>query len=452
MYSPEIQSLLKKKKIEVGDGIRIVKKGKKYEGILMPRIELGDLSSLVLKLTNGYNIGIKFEKGVDIKKIGQRVKFGVIPTMKIKRQPDLPSVSLITTGGTIGTHVDYKTGGVFMCRTPEEIVATTPELENIVNLKDLLRPFTVASEDMTYKDWQQLAEMIAKELNKGIDGIIVTHGTDCLHYTAYALSFMLKSLSKPVVLVGAQRSPDRGSFDGTMNLICAGHFIGKSGIGEVAVVMHGSTNDDFCFAHRGTKVRKMHTSRRDAFRSINSLPLAKIWPNGKIEVMNENYVKRDDRKVVADTEFEPKIALVKSYPGSDPRILDWYVDNGYRGIVIEGTGLGHVPTGESGTEIGKFDKEYSWIPYVKDAVDKGVVVVVTSQCLYGRVHPYVYRNLRLLGKAGAIFAEDMLPEVAYVKLGWVLGHTKDASKAKEMMLTNVAGEIAKDTDPRTFLM
>ncbi|MFH0711202.1 MAG: Glu-tRNA(Gln) amidotransferase subunit GatD [Candidatus Aenigmatarchaeota archaeon] len=443
---------MKNKKLKIGDRVKIFKDGKEFQGFLMPRIEVGDLNSVVIKMENGYNIGLKYEKGMRMQKIGAGIKFGVIPKKKFNRKPGLPNISLIATGGTIGTHVDYKTGGVFMVRTPEEIVATTPELENIVNIKTMLRPFTAASEDMTYKHWQELAELVAKELSKGARGVIVTHGTDYLHFTSAALSFMLKNLTKPVALVGAQRSPDRGSFDGSMNLICGSHFTGYSDVGEVCVVMHGTTNDDFCFAHRGTKVRKMHTSRRDAFRSVNEMPIAKIWPNGKIEITNENYRKVDSKKVVADTKFEPKVALVKSYIGSDPEILDWYVDRGFKGIVIEGSGLGHVPTGESGVKVGQFDSKMSWIPHIKKAVEKGVVVVMTSQTLYGRVHPFVYRNLRLAFEAGAVYGEDMLPEVAYIKLGHVLGHTKDVEKAKQLMLTNLAGEITKETDTRSFLV
>jgi glutamyl-tRNA(Gln) amidotransferase subunit D len=313
------------------------------------------------------------------------------------------------------------------------------------------RPFTLASEDMNHSHWQQIAELAAKELNKGRRGVIVTHGTDTLHFTAAALSFMLKNLSKPVAIIGAQRSPDRGSFDGILNLICGGYFVGHSNIGEVAVVMHGSSSDDFCLAHRGTKARKMHTSRRDAFRSINNLPLARIWPNGKIEVMNENHRKFEDRKVEADTSFEPKVAMVKFYPGSDPGIIDYYVDNDFKGIIIEATGLGHVATGESGTSENETIKSLSWIPHIKAAVDRGVVIVITSQTLYGRVHPFVYRNLRLLYEAGAVFGEDMLPETAYIKLGWLLGHEKNIEKVKNLMLTNLAGEISAETDYRNYL-
>ena len=452
MYSKRIQTELKRRKIEIGDKVRVTKGKEKYEGLLMPRIEMGDPGSLIIKLENGYNIGIEFDERVKIERLGKGQRLGVIPKLKIKRKKELPDVSMIATGGTIGTHVDYKTGGVFMCRSPEQILSTTPELEDVINLKKTFRPFTVASEDMTYKDWQKLAKLTAKELNSGAKGVIITHGTDYLHFTSCALSFMLRNLTSPVAVVGAQRSPDRGSFDGAMNMVCASYFTGYSDIAEVCVVMHGSTEDTFCYAHRGCKCRKMHTSRRDAFRSINELPIAKIWPNGKIETLNENYRKRKEGKVTADVKFEPKVALIKTYIGSDPEIMDWYIDKGYKGIVLEGSGLGHVPTGASGTRIGKFDPKLSWIPHIKDAVDKGVTVVITSQCLYGRVNPFVYRNLRLAHQAGAIYGEDMLPEVAYIKLGWVLGHSKESEEIKKLMLTNIAGEITRRIDPRAFLI
>ena len=453
MYSPEIESLLKSKKIKPGDRVRISSKKGTYEGLLLPRIEMGDLSAIVLKLDNGYNIGIHYEEGMQLKKLEGGARLGVIPTVEVRSKPGLPEVSFIATGGTIGTHMDYRTGAVYMSRTPEEIIATTPELEDIVNIKVSQSPFTVASEDMNHTHWAKLAEIIAKELNKGRRGAIVTHGTDTLHFTSAALSFMLRNLSKPVAVVGAQRSPDRGSFDGRMNLVCGGLFAGRSDIGEVAIVMHATTNDDYCFVHRGTKVRKMHASRRDAFRSINDFPLAKVWPSGKIEITNRNYRKFDEsKKIEADTAFEPKVAIVKAYPGSNPEVLDFFVDSGYRGIVIEGSGLGHVPTGESGTDVGKFDPNMSWIPHVKSAIDQGVSVVVTTQTLYGRVHPFVYRNLRLLYQTGAIFGEDMLPETAYIKLGCLLAHEKDFEKVRTMMLTNIAGEISSETDARSFLV
>ena len=439
MYSERVQKVLKRKKIKVGDRIKLIKNKKSFEGILMPRIELGDKNSLIIKIDNGYNIGLEFDKTVKIERLGRGKKLGVIPRLKIKREKKLPDVSMIATGGTIGTHVDYKTGGVFMCRSQEEILSTTPELGNVIDLKNTHRPFTVASEDLTYREWQKMARLISKELNSGCRGVIVTHGTDTLHYSAAAMSFMLKGLSKPVALVGAQRSPDRGSFDGSMNIICASHFTGYSDIGEVCLVMHGTSNDNFCLINRGTRIRKLHTSRRDAFQPVNEKPLAKIWTNGKIEMTGIEYTKFEDKKVVPDVKWEPKVALIKAFPSSDPSVIDWYVNKKYRGLVIEGFGLGHVPTST-------LRKEDSWLPHIKNAINKGVSIVMTSQTIFGRVHSYVYRNLRLLSEAGVIYGEDMLTEVALVKLSWILGHTNKKEKVKEMMLTSFAREINPRTD------
>ncbi|MBW2970628.1 Glu-tRNA(Gln) amidotransferase subunit GatD [Candidatus Woesearchaeota archaeon] len=434
---------------EPGDTVEVQTSKEAIVGILMPQKG----NSVVLKLETGYNMGIETKKVKSIKILKKGKKLGQIKAAKVTQKKSLPKISFIATGGTIGTHVDYLTGGVFMCRSPEEILATTPELGDIINIKTL-SPFTVASEDMSVENWQELAKLVAKELNSGADGVILTHGTDYLHYTASALTFMLPDLCKPVALVGAQRSPDRGSFDGTQNLLCAAHYC-KSDIAEVAVVMHGSTDDKYCFANRGVKCRKMHTSRRDAFRPINELPLARIFPDGKMEILNKSYAKRTNAKVKPDTKFEKKIAIVKSYIGSDPAIIDWYIKNGYRGLVIEASALGHVPTGESGTKVKDFDKRMSWIPYIKKAVDKGVVVVASTTCLYGRIHPFVYRNLRLAHESGMIYGEelpsDMLPETTYIKLGWVLGHTKDQQKAKEMMLTNYHNEISERSISKSFL-
>jgi len=326
-----------------------------------------------------------------------------------------------------------------MCRSPEEILSTTPELGNIIDLKNTHRPFTVASEDLTFREWQKMAKLIAKELNSGNRGVVVTHGTDTLHYSAAAVSFMLRGLSKPVAFVGAQRSPDRGSFDGSMNLICASHFTGYSDIGEVCLVMHGTSNDNFCLINRGTRVRKLHTSRRDAFQPVNEKPLARIWKNGRIEKTGVEYTKFEDKKVVPDVKWEPKVALIKAFPNSDPAIIDWYASKRYKGLVIEGFGLGHVPT----STLRRGD---SWLPHIKNAIKRGVNIVMTSQTIFGRVHPYVYRNLRLVSEAGVIYGEDILTEVALVKLSWVLGHTNKKEKIKEMMLTPFAREINPRTD------
>jgi glutamyl-tRNA(Gln) amidotransferase subunit D len=448
-YSKEIQKALKE--IKIGERISITKSKQVYEGLLMPRTELGDTNCIVLKLDSGYNIGIRFEKGVKIKKSKKpepkeikkelEFEFGKEHLKALKFDPKKPKVSLIMTGGTIISRIDYRTGGVHALEKPEELLTNIPELKDIVNIEDILTPIKKMSEDLDYKDWQKLAELTARELNKN-QGVIITHGTDTLHFTSAVLSFMLKNLYKPVVLVGSQRSPDRGSSDAFMNLICSAH-AAVSNIGEVGTCMHGSTDDYYCYFIRGTKVRKMHTTRRDAFRSINEMPIAKIWPDGKIDILNKNYKRRKDEKVMADVKFEPKVALLKSYPGSEPEILEFLVKKGYKGFVIEGTGLGHLPT----------FAEKSWIPTIKKLVKDGIPVVIAPQTIYGRINPNVYTNLRILyHEAKAIPAEDMLPEVAYVKLGWILGHTKDLEKVREMMLTNMVGEITERSEIEAFLV
>jgi glutamyl-tRNA(Gln) amidotransferase subunit D len=295
---------------------------------------------------------------------------------------------------------------------------------------------------MTPDRWREIARAVAKEINSGVKGVIITHGTDTLHYTAAALSFMLRDLPCPVVLVGAQRSSDRGSSDTVMNVACAANFVVNSDVAEVCIVMHGSIEDDYCLAIRGTKVRKMHTSRRDAFKPVNEPSIAKInWKDKKIEIMNGNYKKRSNEKVKVDDNIETKVAMIKCYPGLEPEIFDYYLKKKYRGFVIEGTGLGHTPILE----------KHSLLPKIEKAVKSGVPVVMTSQCIYGRVHPFVYHPLRELTKRGVIFAEDILPETAYVKLMWILGHTKKMNQIKEMMLTNYAGEINKRIETEEFL-
>jgi glutamyl-tRNA(Gln) amidotransferase subunit D len=330
--------------------------------------------------------------------------------------------------------VDYTSGGVYASYNASDLVSIVPELSAFnINSKFL---FSMMSEDMRAEHWKEMAKAVYKELKTETSGVVVTHGTDTMHFSTAALSFMLKDLNKPVVFTGSQRSSDRGSSDSFINMICSANFASKSDVAEVSLVMHGSSSDDFCYAHRGTKVRKMHTSKRDAFKSVNDDPLAKIFPDERIEMINKVYRKRCDCEVSLDDKLEEKVALVKTYPGMDPEIFDFYMGKKFKGFVIEGTGLGHVPTTIEG---------HSLIPKIKEATKAGIPVCITSQCIFGRVHDFVYANLRKEFEAGAIFCGDMLAEVAYVKLMHVLAHSKDLKEIKKMMLTNIAGELNERT-------
>lgn len=422
---------------KAGDNVRIDTKEESFEGVLMPRPEMLGKDITVLKLDNGYNIGIENRKIKNIKVI-KAYKPKKAAKKKLKFDNKIPTITILSCGGTISSRVDYKTGGVYADYSAEDFVAMCPELEKIANIKSR-QIMSVMSEDMAYGEWIALAKAVVEEL-KTSDGIVVTMGTDTLHFSTAALSFFIKNLNKPVIFTAAQRSIDRGSSDAFMNLVCA-VAAAKSDIAEVMSCMHGTSNDDYCILNRGTKVRKMHTSRRDAFRPINELPIAKVFPDGRIEVLNKNYRKKSKIIPALDAAFEQKTALITVYPGINPEIIDFYANKGYKGIVLAATALGHVPTTKN-----------SLLPNIEKAIKKGIAVVIASQTLYGRTHPYVYTNLRKLSvQLSCIFAEDMLPEVAYVKLGYVLAKAKNMDEIKKLMLTNMAGEITERILPESFL-
>jgi glutamyl-tRNA(Gln) amidotransferase subunit D len=428
---------------EPGDKIKVTAKDGVFEGVLLPEPQLLKTDSLVLKLEQGYNIGIKHKKIEKVELLEQH-KPNAPRKKEVIQNTDLPKVSLLSTGGTISSKVDYTTGGVTANYTAEDFIEMCPELSQFATFK-ASKIMSVLSEEMNFKDWQKIAELAAKELNTDAKGIIITQGTDTLHYTTAALSFMLKNLNKPVIFTASQRSIDRGSTDAFMNLICATAAASKSDIAEVTTCLHGTTNDDYCILNRGTKVRKMHTSRRDAFRPVNELPLAKIFPDGNIEILNNNYKKTTDIKegVLADIKFEKKVALIKVHPGMDKDIVNYYIDKDYKGIVIEGTGFGNVPVANDDTSL---------LPSILRAKEQNIPIVMTTQTIYGNTNPYVYTTMRRLAiEADCIFAKDMLPETALVKLGWVLGHTQNKEEVKEQILTNIAGEINENIDPSSFL-
>lgn len=401
-----------------------------YEGVLLevPETEKG---TILLKLDSGYNIGFNRKdilKIVTLKKAREKEE-----GFEIKKDSTKPNVAMIITGGTIASVLDSKTGGVHPLQKPEDLFRFYPEIFEKVNVSKIEIPFMKASEDMDFKDWQKIAKVALELLNdNNIQGIIITHGTDFLHYTSAALSFFIKDLNKPVVLTYSQRSIDRASSDANLNLQCAS-LVAISDIAEVTLVGHASSNDDYCYAMPGTKVRKLHSSRRDAFKAVNAKPYAKVFPD-EIERISEWNI-RNKNKAKLDAKFEEKIALVKVYPGQKSDILDYYAKQKYKGIVLELSGLGHAPTKKSRT---------SWTQKLKEIQKKGIIVCATSQCIYGRVDPLVYSNGREILETGVIYLEDMLSETAFVKLGWVLGHeewSRNKKIVKEKMLENVSGEI-----------
>ena len=405
--------------------VKVFTKEKTYNGI---QLDSHDSKTILLKLDNGYNIGIKksdVKKIENIKEIKDKKNAD-----KINQDKKLDGVAVIITGGTIASKVDYTTGAVKPTTKISDLIHNTPELSKIARINSIEVPFLVQSEDITSSHWKKLAKKTAELLNKQNNkGVIILHGTDTTHHTAAALSFMLKNLGKPVVLTYSQRSIDRGSSDAFLNLKCAFH-AALSKIGEVIVVGHASTEDNYCYALRGTKVRKMHSSRRDAFKPINIDPLARIYPDGKIEYIEE-YRKRDEqKKAKALADFEDKVALVKFSPNSSSDILYHFLKSKYKGIVIEGTGFGNISV----------ESKDSWTQAVKKLSEK-MIVCMTTQTIFGRTNPKVYSNGRKIEKAGALFLKDMLSETAYVKLGCMLAREKSIEKVKKLMLQDFAHEF-----------
>jgi len=412
---------------EAGDKVEIKINNKSEKGILL---DSHDRGILLLKLDNGYNIGLKKEDISDIKIIERKKEQK--PEKELKLSGKKPIIDFYLTGGTISSKLDSETGGVKDLTNPKEFFSMYPEIFEKADLR-IYSPFTKWSENMDSKDWIRLAKLVGKSLkDPNVKGVIISHGTDFLHYTSSALSFMLGKLNKPVVLTYSQRSSDRGSSDARLNLLCAAE-MALGDIAEVMLVGHATINDDYCYALRGSKVRKMHTSRRDAFKPINCKPIAKVYPN-KIEIIDNNVVRRNiKRQVNTDAVFDERVALIKFYPGQNPDILNYYRKKGYKGIVIEMSGLGQVIT----------NGKNNWIPKLKEIIEKGMFVYAAPQTLYGRLDNFVYESARRISDIGVNYLNDILPETALVKLGWVLGHKSwrgSVATAKKMK-ENIIGEF-----------
>jgi len=430
-YKGEVLGILRRAGCNIGDIIRVIKKEKIYEGILIPRSETGDDKHIVVKLKSGYNIGIRITSDTKIEKVGKGIKPSFASPPLPKQKPELPKAVILSTGGTIASRVDYRTGAVRSALSARDLYGVVPELANTARVTTEI-VFSIYSENLTQKHWSQLAKKVSEYIQQGVDGIVIAHGTDTMAYTAAALSFALQNLPVPVILVGAQRSSDRPSSDAATNLIAAVKAATLGPFAEVAIAMHDTLSDNTITINRGPKVRKCHTTRRNAFKPVNDTPIAKI-KNNRIIMLSSDYKKRNVvKKVVLKPKFSEKVAFVKFHPGFNPAVIDWHVERGCKGILLEGSGLGHV-------------SKYSFAS-IDNAVKKGVVVALASQCIWGRVNMNVYDTGRDLLALGVIPLDDMFPETAMVKLMWVFGQTSSPKKAKQLLKTNIAGEFS----PRTL--
>ncbi|MGL4669666.1 MAG: Glu-tRNA(Gln) amidotransferase subunit GatD [Methanobacteriaceae archaeon] len=465
-YKKQVQGFLDANNVSIGDKVSASKENLSYEGILLDRSDDADDTHIVLKLASGYNIGVNTH-GLKISLIekGEKPKIEY-DELNIVDDYKKATVSIISTGGTVSSIIDYKTGAVHPAFTAKDLLQANPELLDLANIK-VKALYNILSENMKVDYWIESANLIYDEINElnsitsngNVEGninnnvndnintnddkndivtdggIVVAHGTDTMHYTAAALSFILKS-PVPIVITGAQRSSDRPSTDAFLNLMNS-VVAAKSDIAGVTVCMHSNLNDGECYLHNGTKVRKMHTSRRDTFRSINTSPIATL-ENGNIKsIHNHNYIKRGDLKLDINDKMEKKVGFVKSFPGLTAEFIDYLIDSSYKGIVIEGTGLGHV-----GDHL---------IKPLKRANDENIPVLMSSQCIYGKVNMDIYSTGRKIAKTGVISAGDMTSETAYVKLSWALGQSENINDVKNIIKTNIAGELGNKSSIANFL-
>ncbi len=403
----------------------------RFRGLILPRSETADDAHIVIKLKTGYNIGIAVATITNITEHGRREVQYKITEQEFPTDPNKPNITLFGTGGTIASRLDYRTGAVIPAFSPGELYGSVPELADACNLRTE-KLYGVFSENMGPVQYIKLAEKIGEEIAKGVDGIVIGHGTDTMHHTAAILTFMVQRPPIPIIMVGSQRSSDRPSSDAALNLIKAVKVAAEGDFAEVLVCMFGPTSDHYDLLHRGTRVRKMHSSYRSAFRTISDIPLAMVDLHGIHQLRDDYRRRRTDRDVIINTAFEEKVTMVYYYPNMKPDIIDAIVEKGYRGIVIAGTGLGHInkPIYEA----------------VKRATDKGVHIFMTVQTLWGYVQMYVYETGREIMELGVVPAANMLPEVAYMKLCWTLGQTDDRNEVRRIMLTPISDEIT-DREP-----
>ena len=421
-YKGKSFDYLNQKDVSVGDSIKVIS-DLTYEGILMPRYETSEDSHIVLKLKSGYNIGIELSEISDIKKISSPKE--IIEQNNVNDEDSsLPKILLLSTGGTIASKVDYRTGAVTPALTAADLNDAVPEITIIANV-DTEVLFSEYSENLQPEHWFEIATRLDSLAKSDYMGIIIAHGTDTMHYTSSFLSFALSGFPIPVALVGSQRSSDRPSSDAAVNLIAATKFLTKTNTNGIFVVMHNDSNDDTVVCHKGTRVRKNHTSKRGAFETVGDDPAFIITENNIEKNMNADFFKNE--KYDPKLNLDAKVALVKYHPGYDPRQIKDLADLGFGAIIFEGTGLGH---------IGK-----TMYDVIRDAKEQGLFLGMTSQCLDGSVRMTVYDSGRDLLDLGIVPLENMIPETALVKAMWAYGNSTNSEEIESLMLRNIASEF-----------
>jgi glutamyl-tRNA(Gln) amidotransferase subunit D len=436
-YKGALRERLIKENIGTWSIVKIKKGNAMYEGVVLPRSEHTSEGYLVIKVDTGYNIGVSITDDCELEEIGYRKGSYQLPEIDVEQNEKLPKVTLLGTGGTVASRLDYRTGAVLPAFTPQELFSAVPELTKICNLTPK-KIYGILSENFKPEYWVKTAREVMKEFEKGANGVIIGHGTDTMAFTASSLSFMFQDLAAPVVCVGSQRSSDRPSSDGPLNIMDACQIAGYADLAEVVVSMHGNTSDSYNLIHRGVRVRKMHSSRRDAFRTLSDIPLGYIDANQNITFLKDDVKPRGN---IADTwlndKIDEKVGILYFYPGMQNDMLDAMIDNDYHGIVMIGTGLGHVSS--------------YMFPALERAQEAEIPICMVVEPLFGNTNLRVYETGRDMLARGVFEGFSMLPSAAYAKMIWVLGQTRNYNEVRNLMQTNLRGEIITREPNRGYL-
>ena len=424
----------------IGKRVRMVADGPagstSHEGVVLPGAAQNHIT---VKLVNGYNVSYPIEM---VKSIDEISDAEMITTEvgSVQQNQDLPKVTIIHTGGTIASKVDYATGAVIARFEPEELLSSVPEILEIANI-NAVKLGNMWSDDIRPQHWNKMIEACQSAFDSGSVGVVITHGTDTLHISAAALSFAFAGEGgRPagrIVFTGSQRSSDRASSDATENLLSAVYWAANgpevTGEGDAAVtVMHAGSGDGICAVSPGVSVRKMHSTRRNAFQMVNGDRLGEIVisRNGLSHSTN---IGSQSRSVAKPTMYDTKIKIAQFIAGPHLQsdLLEAAVNANYSAILILGTGLGHLPIENPNGDAPENEKIAQFIQ------SSPIPVIVGNQCINGPVDLNVYSKGRHQQEIGVLgHGTTSSPEALLTKIHWLLSNDKELS----ILNQNLCGE------------
>ena len=423
-----------------------------HEGLALPA---AGPKLITLKLANGYNVSYP-ESYVESVEILDEVEISEeeAPT-PIEQDGNLPLVHLIHTGGTIASKVDYATGAVTARFEPDELLQSVPELKSVARLR-VVKLGNMFSDDIRPRHWNRMLKATEEAFAEGAVGVVITHGTDTLHLSAAAMGYgWAGNGGRPpgrIALTGSQRSPDRGSSDAAENIVAAVHWAAHgpepTGYRDASVVvMHSESSDGQCAVLPGIACRKYHSSRRDAFKTINQGPLAWINNDGTGPSIEMAEHEPADARVEAISPMmfdeDARIAQFIADPHLDSNLVMLAIKDDFDAIVLHGTGLGHLPISDPQDDSPENTKLRLML---EDHCANDGVVVVVAQTIHGPMNMNVYAKGRTQQEIGIIGHGSLCPPgSALVKLHHLLSRGGGRETVASNWTEDLCGENPHDS-------